>query len=148
MPLPPPTSSGDLPLGVHRASLRELLDRFGVGSRQRLAVAERLERIYRLALATGKLSRVVVFGSFVTDKPDPNDVDVFMVMQDTFDASKLRGETALLFDHAAADAHFGGSVFWVRCLAAMGGEQATIEYWQVKRGGGQRGIVEIIGEMP
>jgi len=80
MPLPPPTSSGDLPLGVHRASLRELLDSFGVGSRQRLAVAERLERIYRLALATGKLSR--------------------------------------------------------------------IEYWQVKRGGGQRGIVEIIGEMP
>ena len=80
MPVPPPTSSGDLPLGVHRASLRELLDRFGVGSRQRLAVAERLERIYRLALTTGKLSRVVVFGSFVTDKPDPNDVDVFMVM--------------------------------------------------------------------
>jgi len=88
MPVPPPTSSGDLPLGVHRASLRELLDRFGVGSRQRL------------------------------------------------------------FDHAAADAHFGASVFWVRRLAAMGGEQATIEYWQVKRGGGQRGIVEIIGEMP
>ena len=54
--------SMDLPLGVHRASLRELLDRFGVGSRQRLAVAERLERIYRLALATGKLSRVEIIG--------------------------------------------------------------------------------------
>jgi len=116
--------------------------------RQRIAVAERLERIYRLAFATGQLSRLVVFGSFVTDKRDPNDVDVFMVMQDTFDASNLRGETALLFDHAAADAHFGASVFWVRRLAAMGGEQAAIEYWQMKRGGGQRGIVEIVGEMP
>ena len=112
MPLPPLTSSGDLPLGVHRASLRELLECFGVGSRKRMAVAERLERIYRLAFATGQLSRFVVFGSFVTDKPEPNDVDVFIVVQDTFDAGELRGETALLFDHAAADAHFGASVFW------------------------------------
>lgn len=148
MPLPPLTSSGDLPIGVHRASLRELLDRFGVRPRQRMAVAERLERIYRLVLATGQLSRFVVFGSFVTDKPDPKDVDVFMVMQDTFDASRLHGETALVFDHAAADAHFGASVFWVRRLAALGGEQATIENWQMKRGGGRRGIVEIVGEMP
>ena len=148
MPLPPLTSSGDLPLGVHRVSLRELLECFGVGSRQRIAVAQRLERIYRLAFASGRLSRFVVFGSFVTDKPEPNDVDAFIVMQDMFDASELRGETALLFDHAAGDAHFGASVFWVRRLAALGGEQATIEYWQVKRGGGQRGIVEIIGEMP
>ena len=50
--------------------------------------------------------------------------------------NELRGETALLFDHAAADAYFGANVFWVRRLAAMGGEQVTIEYWQVKRGGG------------
>ena len=146
MSSPPLTSTGDLPLGVHRASLRELVDRFGVGFRQRIAVAERLERIHRLAIATGHVSRFVVFGSFITDKGDPNDVDVFIVMHDTFDAGKLRGETALVFDHAAADAHFGASVFWVRRLAAMGGEQATIEYWQVKRGGGERGIVEIVEE--
>ena len=146
--IPTATGSGDLPLGVHRASLRELLDCFGVGSRQRIVVAERFERIYRLVLATGQLYRSVVFGSFVTDKSDPNDVDVFMVMQDTFDASRLRGETALLPAHAAADAHFGAGVFWVRRLAAMGGEQTTIEYWRVKRSGGQRGIVEIVGEVP
>ncbi len=28
-------------------------------------------------------------------------------------------------------------------LGALAGEQATIEYWQIKCGGGQRGIVEI-----
>lgn len=145
MQLPALTDSGDLPLGVHRASLRETLDRFGVGHPQRVAVADRLERIHRVAAATGYLARFVVFGSFVTGKPAPNDVDVFLLMDDSFDGNTLHGEAALLFDHAAADVHFGASVFWVRRLAAFGGEQATIEYWQVKRGGGQRGVVEIIG---
>jgi hypothetical protein len=144
MSLPPFTSTGELPAGIHEASLADCLIRFGSGRPQRMAVAQRLERIYSLAYATGKLARFVVFGSFVTDKPEPNDVDVFMILDDSFDASLLRGEAALLFDHVAATSHFGASVFWLRRLAAMGGEQATIEYWQVTRGGGQRGIVEIV----
>lgn len=147
MSLPPFTGVGDLPPGVHRASLREVLDRFGSGSRQRMAVAERLERVYRMARATGQLARFVVFGSFVTNKVEPRDVDVFLVMDDMFDSGTLSNETALVFDHAAADAHFGASVFWVRRLAAFGGEQAAVEYWQVKREGGHRGIVEITEEM-
>jgi len=148
MALPPLTEAGDLPLGVHRASLGEVRDRFGAGSRQRMAVADRLERVFRLARGTGHVARFVVFGSFITDKPEPNDIDVFLVMDDTFNADEMQGESALLFDHGAADSHFGASVFWVRRLAAFGGEQAAIEYWQMKRGGGKRGIVEIIEETP
>ncbi len=143
MPLPKLTDSGELPLGVHPTSLEETLERFAVGHSQRIAVGERLERIYRLAAATGHLARFVIFGSFVTDKPEPKDVDVFLVMDDSFDGDKLQGELALLFDHAAADVHFGASVFWVRRLATLGGEKLMVEYWQVKRGGGQRGIIEI-----
>ena len=67
-------------------------------------------------------------------------------MADTFDASRLRGDARLLFEHGAAQAHFGASVFWVRHLGAWQGEQAAVEFWQVKRGGGWRGIVEIISE--
>jgi hypothetical protein len=26
----------------------------------------------------------------------------------------------------------------------LGGEQRMVEYWQAKRGGGQRGIIEIV----
>jgi hypothetical protein len=69
-------------------------------------------------------------------------------MEDSFDASRLTGEVRLLFDHAVAQAHFGASVFWLRRLAAWEGEQAAVEYRQVKRGGGQRGIVEITPEAP
>ena len=40
MPLPP-LVAGELPLGVHPATLREVLDQFGVGSAQRVAVGVR-----------------------------------------------------------------------------------------------------------
>lgn len=146
MPLPDLTETTDLPLGVHRATLRETLERFGTPTPRRRIIALRLQRIYHLAAATGHLARFVVFGSFITGKPEPNDVDVFLLMADTFDVSQLAGEARLLFDHAAAQDHFGASVFWLRRLAALGGEQAAIEQWQIKRDGSLRGIVEIVPE--
>ena len=45
------------------------IDRFGTVSPHRMLMALRLERIYRLAVATGHLARFIVFGSFVTSKP-------------------------------------------------------------------------------
>jgi hypothetical protein len=146
--LPPFHEGGDLPPGIHRATLREALERFGTGTIRRRAIALRLGRIDELARSTGHLARLVVFGSFVTDKSEPNDVDVFLLMEDSFDAGLLAGEARLLFDHAAAQAHLGASVFWMRRLAALGGEQAAIEFWQGRRDGGLRGIVEIVPESP
>ncbi|HLV82109.1 MAG TPA: hypothetical protein VKT32_17600 [Chthonomonadaceae bacterium] len=67
-------------------------------------------------------------------------------MKDSFDAGILIGETRLLFDHGDANTYFGASVFWLRRMAAFGGEQAAIENWQIKRDGSLRGIVEITGE--
>ena len=94
----------------------------------------------------GRLRRFVIFGSFVTDKEDPEDVDIFMIMNDEFEVTVLGGDARLLFEHTAAQSHFGCSIFWVRRLAALGGEQAAIEDWQIKRDGTERGIVEISGE--
>jgi hypothetical protein len=37
----------------------------------------------------------------------------------------------------------GASIFWVRRAGALGGEQAAIEDWQIKRDGTRRGIVEV-----
>lgn len=144
--LPPLKKDGDLPVGVYRATLRETLRRFGEGSRQRIAVAQRLARIYQVSVGTGNLARFVVFGSFVSAKREPADLDVFMLMEDTFDMGKLSGEARVLFDHASAQAHFGASVFWLRRLAALGGEDQAITEWQIKRDGTRRGIIEIVEE--
>jgi hypothetical protein len=57
-----------------------VLERFGRGSVQRCAVADRLQRVYQLVISTGQLARFVVFGSFVTAKEEPNDVDIILIM--------------------------------------------------------------------
>ncbi len=147
MPLPEFNSDGDLPIGVHTAIVPEVLARFGQGSVQRSAVAERLHRVYELVVSTNQLSRFVVFGSFVTDTVDPRDVDIVLLMNDDFDMQAVTGEAALVFHHLEADAHFGASVFWTTCSGALGGEQAMIEYWQMRRDGRRRGIVEILPEL-
>ncbi len=90
--------------------------------------------------------RFVIFGSYVTAEPAPNDVDVVLLMRDGFDVSTVTGEASIIFQHLDAEAHFGASIFWTTISGALGGEQAMIEYRQVRRDGGYRGIVEIIEE--
>ena len=78
MGLPAFNESGDLPPGIYVASLEAVLQRFGRSNLARQLVGKRLQRIYKLARSTNHLSRFVVFGSFVTNKEEPNDVDVVM----------------------------------------------------------------------
>jgi hypothetical protein len=56
-------------------------------------------------------------------------------LTDAFDASELTGDTRLLFDHGAVQAHFDASVFWVCRRAAWPDERAAVEFWHVTRGG-------------
>lgn len=142
-PLPEFNERGDLPEGIHSATLAEVLARFCKAGR-RAMLGRRLERIHVLANDTGHLSRFIVFGSFITGKAEPNDVDIFLLMEDSFDVRQVSPEARLVFDHAAAQNLLGASVFWIRRAAALGGEEATIAHWQIKRDGGRRGIVEII----
>ena len=136
---------GDLPVGIHQATLSEVLNHFGVGSLQRRVVAQRLVRIYDLASGTGRLARFIIFGSFITAKPDPNDVDIFLLMEDSFAPQQVSGEAEIIFDHLASQEYEGASVFWLKKSGAIGGEQKAAEDWQVKRDQTRRGIVEVIG---
>jgi hypothetical protein len=122
---------GDLPVGIHQATIDEVVQHFGAGSLQRRLVAQRLERIFKLAISTGQVARFIVFGSFVTAKADPGDVDIFMLMEDSFDSNQVRGEAAIVFDHQAAQNVLGASVFWIRRLAAIGGESEALKHWQI-----------------
>jgi hypothetical protein len=139
-------ANGDLPVGIHQATLVEIMSHFGVGSVRRRLVAERLERIHGLASSTGQVARFMVFGSFVTAKRDPGDVDIFMIMEDSFEIDQVTGETAMVFDHQTAQNIEGASVFWIRRMAAIGGEQAAVEHWQIKRDKTRRGIVEVTSD--
>ena len=50
----------------------------------------------------GRVGRFIVFGSFATAKPDPGDVDIFMLMEDSFDSDQVRDEAVIIFDHQVA----------------------------------------------
>ena len=138
-------SDSDLPVGIYRATLSEVSAHFGTSTLQRRLVAQRLARIYTLAHRTGHLARFIIFGSFVTAKREPNDVDIFMLMEDAFDAQQVEREAAIIFDHVAAQHYEGASVFWIRRMAAIDGEDTAIQYWQSTREQTKRGIVEVIG---
>jgi hypothetical protein len=144
MPLPEFNEFGDLPEGNHPASLAEVVARFGSGMAQRQSVTGRLNRIYELAVATGHLDRLVVFGSYVSDVSDPNDVDVILVMRNDFRSEECPAESAVLFDHARANDELGASIFWVRPDMLLGEPlEQFLAFWQTKRDGRRRGVVEI-----
>jgi hypothetical protein len=138
--------NGDLPVGVHEGTLSEVIQHFGSGTLQRQLVARRLQRIYNLAVGTGQLARLIVFGSFITSKSAPNDVDIFMLMEDTFDLSQVSGEASIIFHNRAAQNWEGASIFWIRRMAAIGGEEEALKDWQIRRDGSRRGIVEVIAK--
>ena len=123
--------------------MAELIERFGKANSVRRLVGMRLERILAILVSSGHVARTIVFGSFLSDKPSPNDVDLFLVMEDSFDLAAVLGEARLLFDHAVAQSHFGASIFWVRRLACFPSEEEMVAGWALKRDGTSRGIVEL-----
>lgn len=144
MPLPHLDGAGDLPAGLHRATLDEVLMRFGLTSHQRYVVAYDLSRIYRAAQETNKLERFIIFGSFVTSKAAPNDVDIVLVMRDDFVLEECAAESRWLFDHGLAEKIFDASIFWIRPSLLLEPLEEFLSQWQVKRDGTRRGIVEVI----
>jgi hypothetical protein len=145
MPLPAFESTGDLPPGIHRATLEDVMDRFGAASGQRELCTRRLSHIFELARGTGHLKRFIVFGSYVTAEKTPNDVDVVLVMEDEFQVELCPIEVRGLFDHAIAQARYGASVFWIRPSVILDGSvDGFLAFWQTKRDGFRRGIVEVV----
>ena len=54
-------NNGDLPVGIHQATLAETIQHFGAGTPQRERVGQQLERIFKLANSTwpsGEIYRV------------------------------------------------------------------------------------------
>lgn len=145
MALPHFNRQGDLPEGLHKAPLAEVLERFGPGSDARQKATAVLQRIHQLATATGKLERFVIFGSYITAKAEPHDVDVVLVMKDDFSMAAYDEETRILFNHQRAEGELGASIFWL-CPSVLlrGSLEAFLLGWGTKRDLTVRGIVEVI----
>ena len=144
MPLPNLNHEGELPVGIHPATIDEVVAQFGSGTEQRMIATEHLKRIYQLVKETGHLQQLLIFGSYITSKPKPNDVDVVIIFDDDFDMAACSEDVKKLLNHQQAATEFGASVFWIRpSLLFLETLDEFIAGWQVKRDGTRRGIIEV-----
>jgi hypothetical protein len=80
---------GYLPEGLHVATDAEITFRFGTSTIQRRRLTLQLRRWIELARIIGA-KRLFIDGSFVTAKPDPNDIDAVVWLPEDF-AERVSG---------------------------------------------------------
>jgi hypothetical protein len=71
---------GFLPPGIHSASLAEVRARFGRASGVRGQQSELLGQVVEAAKDYPTIKRILVWGSFVSAKVDPNDLDYSVIV--------------------------------------------------------------------
>ena len=88
--IPDLQDNGYLPPGIHPATLDEIEARFGWQSEIRQAQMESLRWLIDLLRRTGAL-RIIINGSFTTDRVDPNDVDCVVLVGSDFPKDERAG---------------------------------------------------------
>lgn len=124
---------GYLPAGIHPATMEEIAARFGQEPELRRVQMESLRWLVDLATRVG-VQRLVVNGSFVTDKWEPNDVDCVL----------LRGPAFPQDD--AADAELWAGLPFIQ-MAVVEPEEFKLYVEQIyatDRYGHSKGMVEVI----
>ena len=131
--IPPFEDNGNLPPGVHRASLDEIQARFGHESELRRVQMESLRWLANLAKRAG-VTRLVINGSFVTDILEPNDVDcVLMIVPDH------------PYDSAVLDEIAVGLPFLdVQLVEHLDFTMLVNQFFATDRFGTPKGLVEVI----
>jgi hypothetical protein len=93
------------------------------------------------------MERFVIFGSYVTAKLEPNDVDIILVVRDDFREQDYDPEVFPMFDHRRAQRELGASIFVIRPAFLFGDTvDDFIVHWQITRHMSRRGIVEVVVE--
>jgi hypothetical protein len=141
--LPDLTAEGELPPGVHLADWQEFQARFCSSSPRRVWLESRLRTLIALAATNGRLRRLFVWGSFVTAKQSPQDVDLLLIMDEDFEVERLAAPAQAIFDSVRAKLMFESDVFWAR--SSIGPEMLDLwlDTYQTSRSFRKRGIVEV-----
>lgn len=89
MPIPDLNEDGLLPAGVHDCTLDEISARFGrfQVTDRRIQLFEKLRLLMEEEKQAGLATEMIVDGSFVTDKPEPGDIDLVIVLPRDYDFS-------------------------------------------------------------
>lgn len=132
--LPAFDQHGNLPPGIHSASIESLVERFGSGSPEREVEIRELLEFIDWARTHG-VRRIIVNGSFVTSSRRPNDVDV-VILPETGDIHEV---AAIEFEPAA----------WPFLQILVAADDEDLVRWATSdfatdRTGRSKGVVEVI----
>jgi len=141
--LPAFNSDGNLPEGIHLATEDEVFARFATSSARRQWLGEQLQRLLALAKSTRQLARMFLWGSFVTSKEVPNDLDVLLVMSTEFAIEAVPEPVYIVFDHVQARLHFQADVFWTKASIDPQVLHLWLDTYQTGKDFTRRGIVEV-----
>jgi predicted nucleotidyltransferase len=94
-------------------SLVRLKEQFGTSTPRRQFLFEKFRTVFDLLQETGKVKHVYLFGSFTTENPSPNDVDLFVVMRAGFTTVELNRKVLSVFTHDVCRIRYNVDVFWV-----------------------------------
>lgn len=131
--IPPFDDNGNLPPGIHPATLDEIETRFGRGSEIREAQMQSIRWLMALVMRA-RIRRVILNGSFVTDIIEPNDVDCLLVVDDGM-PNDPRADTEIRDGLPYLDIQIGGQ---------SDVEFFTREWYSFNRESAPKGMIEVI----
>jgi hypothetical protein len=139
--IPAPNALGELPPGMHTATLAEVEAVFGTTPRRR-HLCEGLRRAVQNLQAAG-VRRVFIDGSFVTTKADPNDVDGCWEWTEVVNLDRL---DPVLLDFANARQAMRekyGVDFFLATWIEAGSGLTFLDFFQRNRSDDPKGIVQL-----
>ena len=98
---------------IQTASLEDIRKGFGTATPRRQFLFGRLRALVNDLVSTGRVKRVYLFGSFVSGKSSPNDIDLVVVMEAGLTTAQLGGKVSEVSQHDLCKIRYHADVFWV-----------------------------------
>ena len=124
---------GNLPPGVHKATIEEVATRFGRLSEVRRVQFESICWMIELARAAG-CSRIIINGSFVTAKLEPIDVDCVILTSADFPQDA----------NAAEELQSGLPFLGIQLVGQVDYDLFVAEIFSIDRNENRQGMLEVI----
>ena len=132
-----------MPLGAIQSGRLTRRKRFGTATPRRQFLFGRLQDLVNDLVSTGSVKRIYLFGSFVSRKSSPNDIDLLVVMEAGFTTAQLSGRVSEVFQHDLCRIRYHANVFWV--TEVIGDERIDdlLDVFSRNREKQQRPIIEV-----
>lgn len=144
--IPAFTDRGTLPPGIHPATMEEIRTRFArfKRSNRRIRLFNHFEAYVETAQTTNVVECLYLVGSYVTNKDEPQDIDLLIVFPEELVFQGIRPAEYNLIHKNGIRRAFGSSIDGQPVQANSPLAEEMFQFFQSDREGEPIGIVEVI----